>query len=152
MSLSDGRICHASESRQCEVTREILALIDGKESAVSGRWVKRCLLLASDKPPHRLALEDETVICPVSGKRLLRDEVATSASGLTADQELLTQSELSGLSAFPGELERCSHTGILALPSELELSTVSGLRVDPRHLVASAVSGAKALATEMSKC
>ena len=152
VSLSDGRICHASESRQCEVTGEILALIDGSQSAVSGRWVKRGLLLASDKPPHRLALEDETVLCPVSGKRLLRDEVATSASGLTADQELLTQSELSGLSAFPGELERCSHTGILALPSELELSTVSGLRVDPRHLVASAVSGAKALATEMSKC
>jgi superfamily II DNA or RNA helicase len=150
--LSDGRTCHMSEARQCEITAKNLALADGGESAVSGKWVHRSLLLSSEKPPHRLAVEEETVLCPISGKRLLRDEVATSASGLTADRDLLTRSEISGVAAFPDELQQCSHSGILALPSELELSSASGLPVDPRHLIASAVSGAKALAAEMSKC
>lgn len=148
----DGRLCHPTEAKTCAASGTLIPHADGDTSAVSGVWVQRSLLVASEKPPHRLGLEAETVLCSLTGPRLLIDEVATSVSGQVGNRELLTRSEISNKEAFPNELVKCEASGKRALPDEMELCSVSGKRVDPCLLVASPVSGKKALESECVAC
>jgi superfamily II DNA or RNA helicase len=150
--VGDGRLCHPSEARSCAASGTLIPLADGDISAISGAWVDRRLLVASEKPPHRLGLESETILCPLTGLRLLVDEVATSVSGQVGNRELLTRSEITGKEAFPHELVTCEASGKRALPEEMEVCAVSGKRVNPSLLVASPVSGRKALDSECVAC
>ena len=150
--LADGRSCHETEARRCESTGDVIALAGGALSHVSGKWVRRGLLVPSEKTPERLGLESETVVCAITGKRLLADEVTRVASGSLGDSELVEESEISGKKALPAELVRCEVSGKRALPSELEACEVTGQRVDPSLLVRSPVSGRQALPTGLLRC
>ena len=150
--LADGRSCHESEARACESTGDLIALTDGAASHVSGKWVRRELLVPSDKNPERLGLESETVVCAITGKRLLADEVTQVDSGGMGDSTLVRESEISGKKAFPEELVRCEESGKLALPAELETCEISGKRVDSALLVRSPVSARKALSSCLVRC
>jgi superfamily II DNA or RNA helicase len=151
-TLADGRTCHVTEARHCEITGELLPLDDGAPSSVSGTWVKRDLLVPSEKNPHRYGLQSEVVVCSATGRRLLMDEVTTVASGQVADSQMVEHSELSGAEALPHELTSCEHSGKRALPSELEHCVVTGKRVDPSLLVDSPVSGRRALPSSLVPC
>lgn len=151
-TLADGRTCHETEARRCESTGDVIALAEGALSHVSGKWVKRGFLVPSERNPDRLGLESETVVCAITGKRLLADEVTRVASGSLGDSELVEESEISRKKALPAELVRCEVSGKRALPSELETCDVTEKRVDPSLLVRSPVSGRKALLNALLRC
>lgn len=150
--LSDGRSCHESEARECDLTGDLISLADGEASHVSGKWVRRDLLVPSEKSPERLGLDSETVVCAITGKRLLADEVTQVESGGWGDSTLVRDSEISGKKVFPKELVPCEESGKLALPAELETCEASGKRVDPALLVRSPVSARKALPAALVLC
>lgn len=92
-------------------------------------------------------------MCAVSGRRLLRDEVARSdVSGKVVDDALLVSSSASGRRALAEEMVVCAATGVRLLPDESGTCAITGKRVDLRMMVRSDVSGRVATGALMVRC
>jgi superfamily II DNA or RNA helicase len=128
-----------------------LVLPDGLEaSSVSGHMVRKDLLVASQKPPHRKALPQETTTCQLSGLQLLATECEISGiSAVVADRDLMRPSDRSGRYGLPAEGSNCEVTGAWLLVDELAQSAVSQKRVDRTLLTPCEQSGALCLDDEL---
>lgn len=110
------------------------------QCAVSSAWVARYLMVESEHS-RRLALEENTLLCSVTGKRLLTTEA--EVSGLTGQRVapgVLRKSPISGISAEPSEFELCQFTKSTVLKGELLASEVSGKIYRSDQTAASATS------------
>lgn len=150
---SSGVSGHQSEFVRCSETGEALLPEQVGSSALSGKRVRVDLLVASQKPPHRLGTQSETVTCAISGATLLKDEVVASlVSGRLMDRDLAAHSDENGLVCLPEELVTCAITGKKLLPDEVDASEVSDRLVSKSLLKQSAMSGRKALREELTPC
>lgn len=108
---------------------------------VSNSMVLRHLLIHSEVS-SRFALPEFTVVCSLSGKRILQDEAEPSAvSGQLVASSLLKTSNLSGLRAEPYHFSRCEFTGTEVLQKELSVSEVSKKQYRVDEQLSSAISG-----------
>jgi len=138
---------------RCARTRQQVLDTEAARSAISGLLVRRDLLHASEKPPHRLGLAEELARCEASGRLLLTDELSRSAvSGKRVDKSLLRPSARSGTLALAEELVRCEESGAELLPAEVGRCQVTGTTVDSRLLSRSEVSETVALARLLHRC
>jgi superfamily II DNA or RNA helicase len=123
-----GAWVEAPEISRCEVTQQAAPRECLGRCAVSGASVLRHLLVVSEIS-NRSALGAHTLLCGLSGKRILADEAEQSAvTGRLIASSLLRTSKLSGKRAEPQHFGRCEFTGVDILTSELAVSDVSGKR------------------------
>lgn len=152
-SAISKRVGHTSEFVAAVAPSGWIARDEAAQSAVSGEWGAIDSLKPSDRPPHRLGLVHELCRCSVSGRTLLRDEVAPSAaSGKIADRDLLLPSACSGKLAVPEEMVICDVTGMRLLPDEVVRCAATGKTVDLRETVESGISGRRALRGQLIRC
>jgi hypothetical protein len=119
---------------------------------ISGAEVLRHLLVPSELS-SRHALPDHTLLCSLSGKRILMDEAERSAiTGKPAARSLLKTCALTGKQAEPEHFGRCDFTGTEVLKSELAVSDVSGKRYRLDQQLRSAVSGKAGHKEELLFC
>lgn len=110
-------------------------------------------LLTRSEATGRAALPEHTVICGLSGKTLLDDEVErSSASGRLIDKRLLRTSPVNGKRAEPEYFARCDITGVDVLRSELSTSQVSGKRYRTDEQERSAISAKIGHRQEFVQC
>lgn len=153
MSAVSGVMGHVSEFAKCAETGAWILPEEGAASDVSGKVVRQDLLVQSEQTPFRRGTPSETIVCQVSGKRLLTDEVERSAvSQVVADRTLMVMSEKSGRSGLPKEVVTCEESGTRALCDEVERCSVTGKLVLRSLLAESTVSRRKALARVMVPC
>jgi hypothetical protein len=101
----------------------------------------------------RLALPEYTVLCSLSGKRVLKDEAELSAvSGRLVASALLKTSALSRKRAEPDYFGQCEFTKVVVLETELATSKVSGKRYCLDEQLCSAVSGKTGHKSEFLIC
>jgi hypothetical protein len=144
---------HESEMELCHETGLWLAPDEVGTSDVSGKRVYFDRLVTSSKPPGRRGQAAETVICAVSGAKLLSDEVVESVvSGAKADPDLMARSDISQQLALPSEVVRCEETGVALLPSESGVCARTGKRVRADLLKTSDFSGKATLASLLVAC
>jgi superfamily II DNA or RNA helicase len=99
-------------------------------------------LLASSEISSRMALPQSTVICSLTGKRVLKDEVEVSAvTGNLVARVFLKTSEESRKRAEPEYFGQCKFTKATLLRSELATSEISGRLYTKKQQISSAVSG-----------
>lgn len=152
-SAVSGTKGHRSEFSTCEQSGDVILPTEGDTSDVSDRFVRLDLLVPSEKSPARKALRAETVICSISGKRLLSDEAVQSAvSGAWIDSDLAANSDVSKRPARPDEIVRCAASGKALLPDEAGVSAASGRTVDRRLLRTFGLSARPATEDELVKC
>jgi hypothetical protein len=119
---------------------------------ISGALVQKHLLTHSEMSA-RGALPEFTVVCNVSGKRLLQDEAEVSAvTGRPVQISLLKRSALSGRKAEPEHFGRCEFTEAEVLESELATSDLSGKSYRLDELRTSSISGLTGHKTEFVVC
>jgi predicted RecB family nuclease len=119
---------------------------------ISGALVQRHLLTNSDLSA-RVALPEFTVVCSLSGKRLLQDEAEVSAvTERPVQTSLLKRSGLSGKKAEPDQFGLCEFTGAEVFKAELKVSDLSGKRFRFDEQRTSAVSGLSGHKTEFVVC
>ncbi len=149
-SSVSGKVVDWNLLESCRYTGE-LALPDELEaSSVSGHRVRKDLLVASEKPPHKRGLPGELALCASSGRRLLVSELETSAySGKRVNRDLLRASDGSGRLALPDEGANCEISDQWLLLDELGVSVVSGKRVNRDLLVNCTHSGSLCLPDEL---
>lgn len=119
---------------------------------ISRSLVQRHFLISSDLSGRR-AQPEFTVVCSLSGKRLLQDEAEASAvTGNLVEKGLLRSSTLSGKRAEPDQFGKCEFTGAEVLKSELLVSEVSAKRYRVDEQRRSAISGAAGHNSEFLVC
>jgi predicted RecB family nuclease len=119
---------------------------------ISGSLVQKHLLTYSDVSA-RGALPEFTIVCSLSGKRLLQDEAEVSAvTGLSVQTSLLKRSALSGKKAEPDQFGLCEFTSAEVLKSELATSGLSGKRYRLDEQKTSSISGLTGHNTEFVVC
>ena len=151
-SVTHSRVVQ-SRLAVCWKTKRLILDAEMGQSAISGVLVWNGLLKASEKPPHRLGLEEESGFCEETRKRLLIDELARCAvTGKLVDPDLLHPSARSGRRALLAELVVCQESGERFLPSETGSCAITGKTVDERLLSASAVSRFRGLTDHMQRC
>lgn len=119
---------------------------------ISGFKVLRHLLVKSEIS-DRFALPEHVVVCSLSHKKVLKDEVEESSiTGDPVIKDLLKVSPISGKKAEPGNFGICEFTKVDVLKSEIAVSQVSGknYRIDEERK--SAVSGKKGHEQEFVIC
>jgi superfamily II DNA or RNA helicase len=132
-----GKIVPETCLNQCEITRE---------------KVLQHLLVRSEISA-RFALPEHTVLCGLSGKRVLKDEAELSAvSGRLVASSLLKTSGLSGKRAEPGHFGECEFTRTDVLTIELVTSEVSGKRYRMDEQMRSVVFGKTGHKSEFLIC
>ncbi len=102
---------------------------------------------------ERTALPEYTVVCSLTGKRVLRDEVElSSVTGQLVISSELKTSAASGKRAEPRHFRHCEFTGVEVLDNECARSQVSGkaYRLDEENR--SAISGKTGHQQEFIKC
>jgi superfamily II DNA or RNA helicase len=152
-SVISGRLGHTSEFVRSVAPTGWISMDEAAQSAFSGEWGARAMLTPSARPPHRLGLAHELVVCEVTGQRLLRDEVApSSVSGKMVDDSLLVPSAGSRKLAIAEEMVVCEVTGGRLLPTESGVCAITGKRVDMRELIRSDHSGLPGLGSLMVRC
>jgi ERCC4-related helicase len=123
---SEARIIQEPEFAACGKTAGSVPRNCLRQCQISGAWILNHLLVPSARS-GRFALPEFTVVCALSGNRLLQDEVQLSdVTGLPVDKVLLKTSRISGKKAEPEHFGQCASTGTQALRTELGLSEVSG--------------------------
>lgn len=138
---SSGSIIASPEMGTCSSTairapRECLS-----QCEISGRAVLKHLLVKSEIS-DRVALPENTVICAVTSKRVLSDEVEKSAiTGHSVISTLLKTSTLSGKRAEPEFFGQCEFTSSEVLTNELAISQISNKRYRIDQELRSVVSG-----------
>jgi len=152
-SVIGGRRGHASEFVRSVAPTGWIATDEAAQSALGGEWGAKAVLTPSVRPPHRLGLAHELVVCELTGQRLLRDEVApSSVSGKVVDDSLLVPSAANGRKAIAEEMVICEVTGGRLLPTESSVCSITGKRVDVRELARSELSGLPGLESLMVRC
>jgi superfamily II DNA or RNA helicase len=152
-SVLGGRRGHASEFVRSVAPTGWIATDEAAQSALSGEWGAKAMLTPSARPPHRLGLAHELVVCELTGQRLLRDEIApSSVSGKLVDDSLLVPSAASGKRAIAEEMVICEVTGKRLLPTETSVCSITGKRVDVRELARSELSGLPGLESLIVRC
>jgi superfamily II DNA or RNA helicase len=110
-------------------------------------------LLARSEVSSRLALPECTVVCSLSGKRILKDEAEISAvSGNLVAGIYLRTSAMSGKRAEPAYFGQCEFTKAVVLSAELATSEISGKRYRADEEIRSAVSGRRGHKQEFVVC
>ncbi len=145
-------ILDSPEMGQCVRSRKTVPTTCLDHCQISGALVQKHLLTHSDVSA-RGALPEFTVVCNLSGKRLLQDEAEVSAvSGRPVQTSLLRRSALSGRKAEPDEFALCEFTGAEVFKSELATSDLSGksYRFDEQRT--SSISGLTGHKTEFVVC
>lgn len=108
---------------------------------ISGLRVLRHLLRSSDVS-KRFALPEHIVVCSLSGKHVLSDEVEkSSVTGGFVVKSLLKMSAVSGKKAEPKFFGKCEFTDLELLDTELAISQVSGKHYRIDEELRSVVSG-----------
>ena len=144
---------HRSEFVRCEVSKDWLLPGEAGKSDLSGMQVRPDLLRSSEKSPGRKGIQAECEICEVTGRVLLRDEVARSeASGRLVNRDILVASPVSGRLATEDEMVSCEESSFRLLPDEVAVCAITGKRVDQRKLVKSGISGRSALPSKSASC
>lgn len=134
-------VTDAPEFGRCSKSGRTVPKVCLKQCQMTGLEVLQHLLVRSETSA-RLALPEFTVVCNLSGKRVLRDEAEPSAvSGCLVASSFLKTSTLSGKRAEPSYFGRCDFTQAEVLNTELATSEVSGKRYRCDEQVRSAVSG-----------
>ena len=145
-----GKLVDWNLLESCRQTGELVLPDELEASAVSGRRVRKDLLVASGKPPHKRALPDELVDCEASGLRLLPQETDWSAiSEKRVDRALLRPSDSSGRLGLVEEGGCCEVTGRWLLADEMAHSAVSGKLVDKELLEECSYTSLPCLADEL---
>jgi predicted RecB family nuclease len=149
--LTDS-VLDSPEMGQCTQSGKTVPITCLDRCQISGSLVQKHLLTYSDLTA-RPALPEYTVVCSLTGKLLLQDEVELSdVTGRAVQKALLKRSALSGKKAEPDQFEKCEFTGTEVLKSESATSDVSGkcYRLDEQRT--SAVSGIKGHKSEFVVC
>lgn len=123
-----------------------------KRCEISNKIVLQHYLIQSEIS-SRFALPEHTLLCGLSGKRVLKDEAEVSSiSGLTVASSLLKTSILSGKRAEPSYFSKCEFTKVEVLKSEIAISEVSGkgYRIDEQ--LSSDISGKTGHKSEFITC
>jgi len=138
---SRDELVWAPEMRRCfGIDKSVPEDCIGK-CEISGTETLKHLLLKSDIS-GRVALPENALICALSGKRVLVDEVEKSAiTGKLIATSLLKTSILSGKRAEPIFFATCAFSGTEVLQSELTTSQVSNKKYRIDQQAVSAVSG-----------
>lgn len=146
------QVAEGPEMRQCGRSNKIVPSTCLKKCQISGKSVLKHLLVPSELS-NRLALPEFTVLCALSGKRILTDEAEPSAvTGHLITKSLLKTSALSGKRAEPSNVGLCEFTGVECLNSELGRSQISGKRYRLDEERKSAVSGLMGHQAEFVVC
>lgn len=149
---SKAQIIDAPALATCTKTTKHVPVDALGECAVSGAKVLRHLLIKS-AVSDRYALPEHTVVCAMSGQRVLSSEVETSDfTGQPVLRRLLKTSSLSGRKAEPHHLARCAFTHADALLSELATSEVSGMLFRSDQTQRSDLSGKTGHTSEFITC
>jgi superfamily II DNA or RNA helicase len=146
------RIIDRPVTAVCARTNRTVPVTCLKQCDISKKNVLAHLLTHSDRTA-RSALPEFTVLCALSGKRLLQDEVELSAvTGNPIDKVLLKTSAATGVRAEPEHFGKCQFTNLDFLKSELAVSEISGkaYRQDQRRR--SVVSGRSGHKDEFIVC
>jgi superfamily II DNA or RNA helicase len=138
----------------CSVSNARILKAESGVSAVSNVLVRRDLLIASERPPHRLGLANELVKCEISNRTLVKDEVELSAvSSRPGDIDLLVRSERPPYRyGLPDEVVKCEHTNATLLLDEVVVCCISSKRVNSTLLQQSQISRRSALPDFFLKC
>jgi predicted RecB family nuclease len=145
-------ILESPEMDQCGKSGKTVPTNCLEQCQISGTRVQKHLLTDSEVSARR-ALPEFTVICCLSGKRLLQDEAEASAvTGRPALGSLLKHSALSGKKAEPDQFALCEFTGAEVLKPELSTSDLSGKRYRCDEQRASSVSSLTGHRSEFVVC
>lgn len=126
---------------KCERTGAVVPEQCIGKCEISGLKVLYHLLIPSEVS-YRRALPEYIVICGLSGKHLLRDEVEISSmTGRLVDRALLKTSALSGKLAEPNFISKCEFSDTYVLENEVNVSQISGKKYRIDQQLKSSVSG-----------
>ncbi len=138
---SSNEIVAAPLLEKCARTEITVPLECLEICQISGLKVLRHLLVRSEVS-GRLALPEHVVICTLTGKTALSDEVEKSdISGKMVIKDLLKVSALSGKRAEPSFFTQCKFSLTEILESESTISQISGMRYRIDEQLRSVVSG-----------
>lgn len=141
LTPSTNEINSSPEMDTCMKTGKIVPRECLGKCAISNIQALQHLLVRSEVS-GRMALPEHTIICALSNKRVLADEVETSAvTGHLVTKTLLKTSSLSAKRAEPQFFSRCEFSGSEVFKNELMVSQVSGKRYRIDEQLHSAVSG-----------
>lgn len=147
-----GEIADAPEMRQCGHSGKTVPKTCLSKCQITGTLVLKHFLAQSELS-KRFALPEFTLLCSLSGRRILQDEAEPSAvTGRLVTRSLLKTSALSGKKAEPDNLGCCDFTGVEVLNSELAISDISGKRYRCDEQKKSSVSGLTGHRTEFVVC
>lgn len=136
-----GQLVDIPEMGVCSRTSKTVPKTCLKQCQITGASVLEHHLSRSELSA-RLALPEFTVLCTVSGKRILKDEAELSAvTGNLVASTFLKTSALSQKRAEQGYFGQCEFTQAEVLKSELAVSELSGKNYRIDEQVRSAVSG-----------
>jgi hypothetical protein len=147
-----GKIVDRPTMAECERTNRRVPVTCLRKCDISMKTVLAHLLTPSDRTDRR-ALPEFTVLCALSGRRLLEDEVELSSiTGNPVDKVLLKTCAATGAKAEPEHFGRCQFTNLDLLKSEMAVSDISGktYRQDQRRR--SVVSGKSGHKSEFVAC
>jgi superfamily II DNA or RNA helicase len=138
---STGEIIDPPTMTKCEKTDRLVPDDCLGKCEISGLRVLQDLIIKSEVS-SRSALPEHTVLCSLTGKRVLVDEVEkSSVTGHFVTANLLKTSAISGKRAEPQFFDRCEFTSVDAFENELAVSQVSGKRYRADEELRSVVSG-----------
>ncbi len=147
-----GEILSGPAMSRCRKTGKNVPATCLARCEISGAEVLRHLL-AQSETSGRLALPEFTVLCGLSGKRVLKDEVDISAvTGRLVSRQLLKTSAVSGKRAEPEHFGRCDYSNAEVLNTELAISDLTGKRYRNDEQMRSAVSGKTGHRSEFVVC
>lgn len=129
------------QMERCAKTGKVVPQDCIGQCEISGQKVLNHLLSRSEVS-GRFALPEHTIVCTLSRKRVLIDEVEkSSVTGEMVVKEFLKKSALSGKKAEPQYFTTCDFTKSEVLENEISISQVSGKKYRIDEEIKSAVSG-----------
>ena len=149
---SENKISGAPELRKCSETGKSVPVDCLSRCEISGVEALRHLLVKSEIS-NRLALPKYVILCPLSGKRILRDEAEeSSVTGQLVASSALRTSAVSGRRAEPRYFAKCEFTNSEVLKDELRTSDVSARQYRMDEGLRSVVSGKAGYRQEFIEC
>jgi superfamily II DNA or RNA helicase len=134
-SAVSGSVAHPSELVRDSRTGEWLLRTEAGRSMVSGRIVRRDCMVASQRDPSRWGAQDEAVVCAVTGKVLLQDEVERcTVTSRVVDRTLLKRSDVDGVWALPDQCMTCPWSGDVCTLAQAVRCSLTQVAVSPRAI------------------
>ena len=134
-SAVSGAVAHPSELVRDSRSGEWLLRSEAGRSMVSGRIVRRDRMVASQRDPSRWGAQDEAVVCAVTGKVLLRDEVERcTVTSRVVDRTLLKSSDVDGAWALPDQCMTCPWSGDVCTLAQSVRCSLTQVAVSPRAI------------------